>query len=347
MKSKTDSLIKLCVICSLVILPYCSNDLNYFPDDIKTYSLKGEKMQFQDVYCPSSIILFDSLICIKDQCSDRYFHFFNTETYEKVIDFGSTGKGPGEYAEEPYILSQEYHMGRKYLTTWDQNDFGKSIRIKDIIDGKHSEFQTFKVPPVPFLQGIYMLDQTTAIVTSESPKGRAVFCDFSKNEYHWIHEHAKVKIPNVSKENRDLLDYEFLTISPQGDRIAANAHYLARVTFYDRDFNIIKSYQKNNVLDKIRTKRDYVEWTPCTFGQITSTESKVYALEHKTKMINSGRDYDVMSSSIYVFSWEGSLLCKYDLDFCMRHIIVDEKTKMIYGIDRKEGDIVRFSMVSD
>ena len=238
-------------------------------------------------------------------------------------------------------------MGKKFLTTWDLNRFGKRIQIANIINGNHIDFLTFKVPPVPSLQRIFMLDHTTAIVTSESPKGRAVLYDFEKNEYHWTQEHAKVKIPGVSKENRDLLDYEFLTISPQGNRIAANAHYLARITFYDSDFNIFKSYQKRNVLDNIRTVGDYVEWTPYTFGQITSTYSKVYALEHKNILINSGKDYEVKSSSIYVFSWEGNLLYKYNLDFCMRHIIVDEKTKMIYGIDREEGDIVCFPMVSD
>ena len=82
------------------------------------------------------------------------------------------------------------------------------------------------------------------------------------------------------------------------------------------------------------------------FSDVQVTDSAIYAIFHRTNFKDIVKQRGRLPNGgkyIYVFSLEGELVCKYELDHYIYGIWIDEATKTIIATDvNNDQAIVRF-----
>lgn len=315
---------------------------------VDTFNLAGEPIQLEGVFCPYSIHLYDTILCIKDKCSDKFFHFYDTNSNRKIAEFGSKGKGPGEFGSVPYFIFQrQVPSEKKYLVTWDLNYVAKYISIMDIINGDFNEIGTIKIPPVPGIQRIFLFDFSNAIISSISQDGRLALYDINQSNYSWVQNHTKISNKSITNYDRCEVDNELLVISPSGKHVVGCSRYLGRINFYDNSLNIITSYQKKNIIQNIEFSGGPQGGTPITYNDIEATNNYVYILDVNTTLKDWRKVTGQVTSTVLVFTWDGSLECRLELNHSLSQFVVDENNNKIYGIEKLSKEIMFFPFFTE
>jgi hypothetical protein len=85
-----------------------------------------------------------------------------------------------------------------------------------------------------------------------------------------------------------------------------------------------------------QANREIVKNLPLQYINLYTTDNHIYALyagKKEDELENHSGEALSKGVSVHVFNWDGTAICSLNLDCIINCFCVDEKNKVIYGID--------------
>lgn len=312
--------------CAILAMSGCKqkkNDniiVNKFP---KTISLSGRPIKEIEVFDNGNVhvLSIDSFLIVQ-KTNEKYFQIFSTNTYKLLTEFGSYGKGPGEFsrpeltgqiAYDPFTknpLVYVYDSQRLLLTFI---DIIKCIKNPTYINNQK------RIPNVNAYIDRFFYSNDSIFFAIPEDGGRFLFYNYRS---------SKIEIkPFVPEVNFSMSGYLFrhvyrssCVVNEEKSLIAAAPLLLGEIDFFDLNGNYIKStiFESTENLKKTLAKGGESLDPKIQISQLVSVGDLIYGLNNNSKIL--------------VFNWSGQPVKEYILDDrFVFSFAIDLAHKRIYG----------------
>ncbi|MDB9205783.1 BF3164 family lipoprotein [Odoribacter splanchnicus] len=284
--------------------------------------IKGEKIPVPE-RCYEDGILIDSILILKESCSENLFYAYNIYTNEKIHQWGRLGRGPEEFNYPMFVNTLNQDM----LTIYDSPAANLiQIPLKNTDQKKYLQSQVKKSlgSYMLFLYNFHLTDSLYIFTPIEADEG--LFSIYNRKTEKVFHVPYKPDYEYNKEERKDVY-YHHLSVSPKHETILAAFQYLNLINFYSFDGELKKSYTLSYSPEENNYSLYITEETILQSIQTYSTNEKVYILWNGNPM----KTEFVGTSKILVFSWQGDLEKVYELNNCPRFITIDEHSGNAFG----------------
>lgn len=330
------------------LLLSCDNN----SDSFKEYDLTSKKKVFSQILNPEKIRLKSNYLIILESTSIDNFnsavHLVDRKKMEFLYSVGKMGFGPGE-------ISDAFSV--------DFNESDSVFYIYSAVDKKISEFPFKKVELATFqvkqrndffkaYSILGFTDSTYLGLTVDSP---ARLIEFNKNGDS-ISSFGKLENFSVRKDldyfNLSQLNMGWFSTNEKKTHFAIASIFTNRIEIFDRSANKINYlYQmpkEHTKFDLLPEASGYsVHWdltSPYHYRDIVLTNSYIFALYggYSEKEIQSN---SVIAKTVFVYSLQGELIAKFNLDSSISSLSVDENLTKLYGISTdSDPGVVEFDL---
>ena len=330
----------------LIISLSCSN-LNNKNDNIKQIEhfeeekvLSGKTIGLNNYFKnPQSCDFLDSMLMIIDKGTENAINFVSLDNYSIIASYGNRGKGPAEFVNAPSSFNQ-ISLDKKhiFILEWDKARFSK-YNIDSMMNNKdYFPDRFFVAPPeLGLVYGMLFVNDTLLIGTSQNGKGRLFKWNIKNNQlnyFPWIPKPEKKVIPQALAQ----LYYERIAIKPDHRYIVSSMDYFNRIDIFTNELELFKTLlfsKQTNPLSEYKDNTIYWNNIVNYFGpDIFVTNNYIYALyKGFTDKEFNEKPSTVIKSQIQIFDWNGNAKYRLKLDRFIYPFTVDEKNKIVYGID--------------
>lgn len=339
----------------LALLVTACSDVKQYPD-AETFSyaglpngkiLKGETLEFDDVYVPANIYVKDSILFVVNLKKKHLLTCYNLNDLSKIGDFISFGSGPGEClgikslqfkADEVWVFDQQ----QRKLQVYSMNQFlqagkaeiKKSITIQDGV-----------------LNGVVVVNDKLFANSLAATDARFSIYDMTGK----FLEH-KGNVPDFGIEQTDLEKWESffcnMVVNPDLERIFVSYVQTDLVEIYDTKGTLLQRMhgpdcffpmkKEKEIMGGQRKVSSIVGETRDAYFYPVACGNEIWTL-YSGKAFNPENYSDYLMDKIIVFNWDGKPLRMYRLDMPIYTLAVDGQNRMIYGVsETPDLSIVRF-----
>jgi hypothetical protein len=334
----------------IVCFSGCKKTVNskFINGNFKTsYNLKGKETRLTaDIFFPKTMLLLDDTAIAVTEKQDEYTLRIlktGTDSVYLIDKSGRIGKGPGDMISSINNLQKDNH------------NMIEGIWLADI---QYMKFFRYKT-------NSFILENNPVDVKKMSPQ---VFpCDksFMLKNFDIIGMSSSIdnQVFIYSDKNDTLQGYDFYPVIPNPyDRLVSKTVYSACSDLKPDKSHLVLAYQWLKSLcivplDKL-SEPVYIKFNDAPFPQFDATDQKanietvrnlplqyinlyttdkhiyaLYAGKKENELENHSHEALSHGVSIHVFNWDGTALCALNLDRIVNCFCVDEKNKLIYGID--------------
>jgi hypothetical protein len=307
--------------CIIFCIEACHSNIKTEEIELLSPSrIKGEKISIPE-RCYEDGILIDSILILKESCSENLFYAYNIYTNEEIYKWGKLGRGPKEFNYPMFVNTFKQDI----LTIYDSPIANLiQIPLRNIGQKKYLQTQRNLGSYMLFLYNFHLTDSLYVFTSIEADEG--LFSIYNRNTEKIFHVSYKPNYKYKKEERKDVY-YHHLSISPKYKTILAAFQYLNLINFYNFDGELKKSYTLSHSPEENNYNLYITEETILQSIQTYSTDEKIYILWNghpmKTEFIGT--------SKILVFSWQGDLEKVYELNNCPRFITIDEHSGNAFG----------------
>jgi hypothetical protein len=326
----------LLIVGSLIILLLSCESKN---EAIEIFNLSGKSKVFTQIINPEKIRVKNDFIVILESPSldalNRPIHIVDRKKMKFLYSLGRIGFGPNEISDASSVEFNESDSTFSVYSSIDKKiskfSFKESESSISQLKQKNDFFKAYSV--------IGYTDSSFLALTVDSPSR---FVEFNHKG-----ESISLKGKNENFSERTDLDNFNLSQMNMGwfnsndskTHFAVASIFTNRIEIYDREkdsFNAVYLKPKDHTkFDLISESTGYsVHWdlnSPYHFRDVVLTESHVIALYggYSSKEIKAN---SIIAKTVYIFSLNGKLEVKLNLDTSIRSIAVDKELKNLYGI---------------
>ncbi len=316
----------------------------------KDKSLKGTVIDFNSPMDPRSYdVIRDTLLFVSEGSNDPFEEYvYNLKTKKLIFKFARKGKGPNEFIGG-YLLYNTNYQKEICLTDFSRQNAVAIYNIDSLLQLKNY-FVPKKIQlPFGVLEcSVYDSAQLicyNSFYLDDKTFSNHVPCLFyfnrrGENLKQYSYQRFKYFTLNVSNGN--------IVLSPSHDRIWVFHNFIDRVDIFDRNLKLINSFSgpdqyKPSYQLYSREESSVVFKDHKLFRAYLSafaTKNAVYAIFDEKNNV-SLKEYVPKPVELFKFSWNGDLLCRYQLDRYVYHFTIDSKGKYLYGtaLRNSMGDV--------
>ena len=305
----------------------------------KSYNLKGEHINsFDDVLFAMSIFTTEKYIVLRKNKSDYFYSIYLKKDKSFKLELCSKGKGPSEFLAPLYCgqsKDNSFWIFDRATSMFSKIDIEKSIiENKTVISDKKDLKPLIKFQ----LRDVFIIDSTRFLFSEDMADCPYYIYDIKDKKKVKVENNYEFKIPKQTDTHEFL---QKMTVYNKTKQKFASAYYcfpvisfssLSQGTFTSILYGNKDIKLNNNNLEKFKDN-EYIY-------DIKSTNDYVYCLYN-----NSENPSD--SSSILVFDWNGTPVCKFNLSGKYDQFTIDPSLHKIYAINyKKESNIVTVFNIS-
>ena len=331
------------VLFSLLILTGCEEKekkqtiVKEFPSSQK---LKGEPLTSIVPYYPYKINVEDTLLIVLNRDGKNFFQVYNTNTMQLMTEFGSKGRGPGEFLE-PAFINQKIDLDEKlYHLIYDTGI--KRISYVNIGDFVKNKTATIKQEKLPKRMGdpdrfIYYSD--TLSITAPGDMGGGRFQIFKGDSMQTTGYLPKLAF-DIHKDNYySIYNNTSSLIHNKKRKIVGTTHMLGQYDFFDFSGNLLYStviHRDENLKKNIKSSMEIKNPIRMFYRtDLKSVGDLIYSIYYKYE---STKGSSSTKSRIHVLDWNGNPIKEYLLDKLILSFAYDKINNCFYGIAPYEED---------
>lgn len=268
-------------------------------DSIKIDVTKGKELLY-----PKTVKVIENYIVITNRNDNHFFQVYDRKNLELIGQFGSKGRGPGEYLY-PSILSHSTVKGRTFIVVFDE--MLRKIEKINLKKAINSETYTPNSNLLPNIIGmpekIIYNSEDTIIYTPDNGLEHARFCIY---DYKTKQKKKIPFIPELKKKPSRLNFYPiYNTISylanSNTNQLALAPAMMGQIDFFSNKGNYLFShfYEHQKQLNFANRNELIYKHNPFVYyTELKKYKDKIYSL--CTKVVS---DHKFSLSDIYVFEW--------------------------------------------
>jgi hypothetical protein len=343
-----------------ILISSCNhNNKNFNNKEFKkSFSVNGKVILDNNVNI-SKFFIVDTLLLAKLEGDDYHYIVFNSKTLNPLGKLAKKGKGPNEF---PDVLQYEHHIAKNnqlkiWVYGWNTHKI-YLINISNSIKNQNTIIDTvLKLAPQIKFNFLFVTDNYKVIgntINTTTDMKRLLIYDIEKNKI--IKEVNP--FPKIENNNEDIAfifyKYNWLFLSslasnPNFTKFASAMLYFNRIDIFDKNGNIINSYEgKNNI-----TKTEIDGFFSTEIGNYanikkyysgtTSSGNFIYTIYYNKKASKSAESLPV---KIRIFNWNAELVCELNIPNHLTSIAIDEKNGIMYGVAFFDEKILKYDISS-
>jgi hypothetical protein len=308
------------------------------------FELKGEKYNFKELANPRKIDQKDGFLIIQENYMVRenkpLVHIFQKEPFSHFLSKGVSGEGPGEISD-----AEIFDPGLSDSTFWINAVMGKKMALFSLNDTSRLSIKEFRQPEnMMMAYTLYLTNKGTFMSMMADSPNKLIEFDFDGNQVAGYGEWEQ--IPDQPEMDN------FLLMTYNKGRLKTNAkkNVFVKASLY-RDRIEIFDYETKSftIVDGPR-----LELPPANISGSGSNSALAIPMDQKYGHYNiavsanfifslySGysqqeiTDFGNYAQTIYMISFEGKMIAKFNLDRSLSDIAIDESLGKIYGITTDE-----------
>jgi hypothetical protein len=278
------------------------------------------------------ICVVDSFLIILQRQSAK-IKIYSTNTHKLLTEFGSKGRGPGEFIAPTFTGQTEYGPEDKNPVVYIFDLERHRLTFADIVACLKNPQHTNKTISVPrevnlFFSRFYYKNDSMFFALPESG-GRFLFYNYRTSVIKMI-----PYVPDIGlKLGEDYLRpvyYSSCCVNKSKKLIAAAPLGIGEIDFFDLNGNYIKStiFKPRENLKKDLTPTDIRYY----ITSLISDEDLIYGLNCNNTNSDLYKTKKISSFKIEVFSWDGQPVKEYILDQrFVSSFAIDHLHKRVYG----------------
>jgi len=325
---------------------------------LKNYTINGKTIFNNDV---NIIYLFsvDSILIAKLNDDNYHYAVYNPKTLKLLGKFARKGNGPNEF---PDVLRYEQNIiENNQIKIWVYGYNTNKIYLINVSNSIKNQATTIdtilNVEPQIKFSNLFVTNDYKVIGNirnTTTDMKRLLIYDIEKNK---IVKEVDL-FPKIENNNEDITfifyKYNWLFLSslasnPNFTKFASAMLYFNRIDIFDKNGNIINSYEgKNNI-----TKTEIDGFFSTEIGNYanikeyysgtTSSGNFIYTIYYNKKASKSAESLPV---KIRIFNWNAELVCELNIPNHLTSIAIDEKNGIMYGVAFFDEKILKYDISS-
>lgn len=324
---------KMLYFLILIFMAGCNNHNNFVFET--KMSLKGDEVKINVVINPTELLIYDSLLLIKERNkSKKCLKIFNLNDFNLISNAVFLGKGPGEVAN-PASTVIDKDNGILWYSDW-----GKYKCFKFPIDSlllnqdfRASESFMIKKGLMPIMNMFYYPPEYFGFSSFSAQKNLISIMDNTGEQIDSLGIPNKL-FSDIWKEAGYSDNPFILHYNQDKNKIVVASRFKNLLAVINEKGNLIFQIQGNSIEDNHK-KGNTPEKNYRAFYLIDTDDNYIYCLhvggvyyEYDIKLNRGIINYP---SSLLVFNWEGKGIYEIQLDHSLLYFAIDKARKRLIG----------------
>lgn len=339
----------LTFLLCLCVLISCSNEFEIsrkLKEEVELVVLPCDSVYFEgDVFKPRKLMLLNQLVIVYDDVSEGFIKVFDpSDENRRIASWGRLGDGPGsnfDYVDRnsmEVVDNQLCFMTHPFYYRYSFNS------LKNFLETSYCDlsFVGDEIGRVSFVENEKYLIQPYPSKGGNSPSFLYANCGSSEKTFNGFG-----KFPSFNRfgfesfEDIQSFYLKSTAINPVSKRFFAFYRNMDRVELFDANGNMMQSSSFSGKEESEVSGPDKTVY----FVDAYPTEEYAYTLYLNRPESEMSQSLDRIKSELLIWSWDGELISRYQLNGPVFNITVDEKNGLVYGLQYSESHpFVRYSL---
>jgi len=307
-------------------------------------SLEGAPVESIKIYSGGNVNLavIDTFLVIQ-KSEEPFIHIYNTNTHQKLVEFGKKGRGPDEFLG-PSLMKQISYDSSNNSPLIKIFDYKRqeinTINIFHAIENKVIKTQEALDSNGNFLLYFFYKDEDFYVATPEN-KGRFVIYNYNTSEIN-ITPYLPETDFDIPKLDLSAVYRSTSFVNIDKELIASASYFFGQLDFFDLKGNHIRSttFEPSNKFEN-ELKAGSDSWKNIQLG-IDDLDAKgeyIFGLNFNNSISTYLTPKRTNNPKIQVFNWEGLAIKEYTLDNrLITAFAIDTNHDRIYAYSPNEED---------
>ncbi len=328
--------------CLLVLLTQCKQDYSivYYDSFQIEKSLEGETIDWIDANSGFNMMLYDSILVVVSD-DEKYFHFYNYKTHEKLAEIGTKGQGPGEFTGYPELMTYCTKEADE-MVCWIRDDnrgqFFQFPLLASINSGKFVINKVVKIAKTGNAHICELLNDSVIADRSWRESESVCVYKFGQEDMLW----SITKDKNLEmRSTYGSASSQILHVSTTNQKIVTSFQFIPRIHIYSSSGTLEKVFEENNSPDVVIPPggiREFEKNNPLRFyGALLSEEFIIIIDEYRILG-------ELTPSKILIFDYQGNAIARYSLDRCIRGYAMDWEHRHMIAFDPDNYEFIDYDL---
>ena len=352
MRNKIISRVIYTFIILLLLITYgCYNDSNeniYIEEFPIKKRLVGEPVKKIKALAMGDIIILDTLLIIQNHKNEKLFSIYNLTNYKLLFNFGTKGRGPGEFLVPEMNTHIKYQNFKPILQIFDLERRRLTfIDILETLKTKEMVYTEEVLPKIRIYVNRLFYKNDSIFIGAPEAEGRFMIYNYSTKQTKIISYLPEMEFP-INKNNLNFIYTSVSCINEKTGVFVSAPLSKNEIDFFDFSGNYLHSstmekseIYKSNFASENITKTDAKRY----IISIKNYDNLIYALNEYLPYTTIRKRKKYPNSKIQVFSWKGEAIKEYIMDRHLNAFAVDTLNKNIYGVSifEEEYPLIKYN----
>lgn len=337
------TIVSISLCCFLGFLTQCKPDGStvYYDSFQIEKSLDGETIDWIDVNSGFNMALYDSILVVMSD-GEKYFHFYNYKTHEKLAEIGTKGQGPGEFTGLPRLMTY-YTEEADEIVCWirdgNRQQFFQFPLLASIKSGKFVVTKVVKIAEKGNAGACELLNDSIIVDRSWRRENESL-CGykFGQEEMSWsIRKDKNLAIRSSYGGSSS----EILHVSTTNQKIVTSFQYIPRIHIYSSSGILEKAIEQKNsprIVIPSGGILEFIQKNPLRFfGALLSEKFIIIIDENRIQG-------EIPPSKILIFDYNGNAIARYSLNRMIRGYTMDWEHGHMIAFDPGNYEFLEYDL---
>ena len=337
------NILSISLCCFLGFLTQCKPDGStvYYDSFQIEKSLDGETIDWIDANSGFDMVLYDSILVVVSD-GEKYFHFYNYKTHEKLAEIGTKGQGPGEFTGLPRLMTY-YTEEADEIVCW-------------IRDGNRQQFFQY-----PLLASINSGKFVVIKVVKVAKKGNPHICELLNDsmiaDWSWRRENESLceykfgqeeMLWSIRKDKKLEMRSTFgsagsqiLHVSATNQKIVTSFQNIPRIHIYSSSGILEKAIEQKNsprIVIPSGGNQEFRQKNPLRFFGALLSEKFIIIIDENRILGKTS------PSTILIFDYYGNAIARYSLNRMIRGYTMDWEHGRMIAFDPGNYEFLEYDL---
>ena len=353
-KHLISTIVSISLCCFLGFLTQCKPDGStvYYDSFQIEKSLDGETIDWIDVNSGFNMALYDSILVVVSN-GEKYFHFYNYKTHEKLAEIGTKGQGPGEFTGLPRLMTY-YTQEADEIVCWIRDDNRKQFfqfpLLASINSGKFVVNKVVKIAETGNAGACELLNDSIIADRSWRRENESL-CGYKFGQEEMLWSIRKDKSLEI-RSSYGGASSEILHVSTINQKIVTSFQFIPRIHIYSSSGILEKAIEQKNsprivipsdgpqkfVQKNQRFYPEFVLKNPMRFFGALFSEKFIIIIDENR--IQS----EITPSKILIFDYNGNAIARYSLNRMIRGYTMDWEHGHMIAFDPGNYEFLEYDL---
>lgn len=335
-----------CLLCCLfVLLTRCKQDypIVYYDSFQIEQSLEGDKIDWIDANSGFDMMLYDSILVVVSD-DEKYFHFYNYKTHNKLAEIGTKGDGPGEFTGSPRLMTF-YTEEADEIFCWigdgNRRQFFQFPLLASIKSGKFAVNKVVEIAKTGNAFTCKLLNDSIIADMSWRRENESV-CAYKFGQEDMLWSFKKDKKLDITSSYGGA-NSQILHVSTANQKIVTSFQFIPRIHIYSSSGMLEKAIEEKNsprIVPPSPTggHREFEQKNPIRFFEALLSEKFIIIID-ENRILRK-----MTPSRILIFDFQGNAIARYSLNRVIRGYTMDWEHGHMIAFDPDNYEFVKYDL---